>query len=64
MKTISCKEAVEFILKKEEGKLSIIQRVRPLAAFDDMQPMQSLFATKQPHKQSTEAAATKTIDFE
>ena len=28
MKSISCKEAVEFILKKEEGKLSFIQRMR------------------------------------
>jgi len=27
MKTISCKEAVHFILKKEEGKLSFIQRL-------------------------------------
>jgi hypothetical protein len=27
MKTISCKEAVEFILKKEEGKLSLMNRL-------------------------------------
>ena len=27
MKPISCKEAVEFILKKEEGKLSMMQRI-------------------------------------
>lgn len=27
MKSITCKEAVEFILKKEEGKLSLVQRV-------------------------------------
>lgn len=28
MKTISCKEAVEYILKKEEGKLSFAQRIK------------------------------------
>lgn len=27
MKHISCKEAVEFILKKEEGKLTFLQRL-------------------------------------
>jgi hypothetical protein len=28
MKPITCKEAVEFILRKEERKLSIIQRIK------------------------------------
>lgn len=28
MKSISCKEAVHFILKKEEGKLSLVERIR------------------------------------
>ena len=28
MRTISCKEAVEYILKKEEGELSFIQRIQ------------------------------------
>ncbi|HEY3403706.1 MAG TPA: hypothetical protein VGK59_09985 [Ohtaekwangia sp.] len=27
MKPISCKEAVDYILKKEEGKLSLLQRL-------------------------------------
>jgi hypothetical protein len=27
MKSISCKEAVGFILKKEEGRLSLMQRI-------------------------------------
>lgn len=27
MKTISCKEAVNLILRKEEGKLSLMQRI-------------------------------------
>ena len=27
MRKISCKEAVEYILKKEEGKLTLMQRV-------------------------------------
>lgn len=27
MKSISCKEAVDYIIKKEEGKLSLLQRI-------------------------------------
>ena len=27
MKTISCKEAVQFIIKKEEGKISLLERI-------------------------------------
>ncbi|HEY0653622.1 MAG TPA: hypothetical protein VGD65_10870 [Chryseosolibacter sp.] len=27
MKTISCKEAVHFILRQEEGKLSLLERI-------------------------------------
>lgn len=27
MKTISCKEAVQFIIKKEEGKISLLERM-------------------------------------
>lgn len=27
MKSISCKEAVDYILKKEEGKLSLLQKL-------------------------------------
>lgn len=28
MKSITCKEAVELILKKEEGKLSFVQKIK------------------------------------